>query len=282
MDFIAYVIDMAVASVLIALAVSIYLDGIGYTVFHPLGIAALGAYTYATLTSLYTVPKLPAVLVSLIGAMITGSLCADLVSNLRADGLTLATFGLGIGTFEVCRFLRITGGVLGFGRIPGLSSGTSLSRLTVAAVFMGCAAFLVYIWRSSLGGSIVTAIRNDEWAAVSMGVSVRAHQRLTGVLAGLLAGAGGIYFASSTGFIEPRDFRPTNLLVPFAGAILARGHTPFLVTILILSIVLLSQTGRFVTDSAAVAGPVAEILVAALILGALVITRLYKTNILPQ
>lgn len=281
MDFIAYVIDMAVATVLIALAVSIYLDGIGYTVFHSVGIAALGAYTYAILTSTYGVSKLPAILASLIGAMIAGSLCADLISNLRTDGLTLATFGLGVGTFEVCRFLRITGGVFGFGGIPGLSLGTSLSRLTIATVFLACAVLLVYVWRSSLGGGIVTAIHSDEWAAVSMGVSVRAHQRFTGVLAGLLAGAGGVYFASSTGFIEPRDFRPTNLLVPFAGAILARGRTPFLVTVLVLGIVLLSQTGRFVTDSAAVAGPLAEILVASLILS-LMLTRLYKTNSLPQ
>jgi ABC-type branched-subunit amino acid transport system permease subunit len=105
---------------------------------------------------------------------------------------------------------------------------------------------------------------------------VEGHQRLTGAFAGALAGASGIYAAAATGFIEPRDFRPTNLLVPLAATILACGRTPLGVVGGLFAIVLFFQAVRFIGQDPTTAGPVSEILVAVVVGMVLVLIRLRR------
>ena len=274
-DFGFYILQLVVTSVLVALALSIYLDGLGYLVFHLFGVAGIGAYTYAIMTIHYHwSPYL-----ALMGGSIAASVCclfiSELVKSLRGDGTALATFGVGIGLFELFRELKITGGVFGLSNLPSLGNRyESLGIILWPIGIILIAGLSVAGWRRSLGGSIVAALGQDEWASISIGARLAAHQRITAVLAGFLAGAGGAYFASSIGFIEPRDFRPTALLYPLAGTIIAAGRTPTLVILSVVGIIATSQLARFFGGGAIIVGPVTEIMIALILGVAVVVIRL--------
>ena len=274
-DFAIYVMQLAAVSVLLALALSVYIDGIGYVVFHILGVAGVGSYAYAILTTQFGWQPFPSLVAGSAAGAVAGGLCAEAVRTLRGDGLTLAMFGLGVSAFELFRYLKITGGVFGIAGIPPLeSSGLTLLEILWPIVLVIVAGGMVAIWRRSLGGMVVISLRLDEWAAVSLGARLTAHQRITGLFAGFLSGLGGCYFAAMSGFLEPRDFRPTGLLVPLAATILAAGRTPIGVSLTATCIVLLSQAVRFLGGSPIIAGPVTEILVAFSLGVALVIVRI--------
>lgn len=278
LDLGLYILQLITVSVLLALALSIYMDGIGYVVLHLLGVAGVGAYAYAILAQRGW-PVLVSLFAGACAGAVVGLLCAEAARALRGDGLTLATFGIGIGAFEVFRYLKITGGVYGMSGFPNIGISSSLMSgplLSLALILIS--SLLVLAWRTSLGGTIVSSVRMDEWASVSVGVRLAAHQRITGALSGLLAGCGGAYFAAITGFIEPRDFRPTSLLLPLAATILAAGRTPLVVVLAAAGAVIISHSIRLFGGSPTLAGPLAEILIALAVGTALVTFRLRRRS----
>jgi ABC-type branched-subunit amino acid transport system permease subunit len=274
--FTAYVMQMAVGGALIALALSVYIDGIGYTVFHLIGISGFAAYAYTLLTLSGNWSVSAALAGGILVGAIAGWLCSECLRPLRGDGLTLASFGIGVGLFELLRFIPLTGGVFGIAGVPQFGVGEPIPTLIVTVVFLIVGAVVATFWRRSLGGAIVRSIRQDEWAALSIGARVEGHQRFTGAFAGALAAAGGIYSGATTGFIEPRDFQPTNLLIPLAATILACGKTPLGVLGSLFAIVFFFQAVRFIGQDPTTAGPVSEIIVAVLVAAILVIVRVRK------
>lgn len=273
-----YILQLMTVSILLALALSVYMDGLRYTVLHVLGLAGIAAYAYGVIKIQSGSLSYLAMPAGLFLSTISGVVCAEAIRTVRGDGLTLATFGIGIGTFELFRFFKFTGGVYGMSdlSVNGLTRG--ISGALISTVVIALASALVLGWRRSLGGTISYALGLDEWAALSIGARVVAHQRIAGALSGLLAGVAGIYFAITTGFIEPRDFRPTLLLFPLAATILAAGKTPAAVVLTAASIVIVTQSVRFLGASPTLAGPLAEITIALVLATAVVFFRLRQKN----
>lgn len=272
---VAYVVQLCVVAVLLALAVSVYLDGLGYLVLHVAALAGVSAYVFAITTTQLGWPTSGGLLGAVIAAAGAGLLASEAVHQLRGDGLTLATFGIGVAAFEFFRYSELTGGVFGIGAIPAFVSGDAPTiDSIVAVVVVAASAVVVWQWRRSVAGKVVAALRMDEWAGLSIGAPLRAHQRVSGLLSGGLAGLAGVYLASTTRFIEPRDFQVASLLVPLAAVIVAGRRTPFGVLAAASGIVVAFQTARFFADSPVLAGPVMEILVALLLAAALMLTRL--------
>ncbi len=274
-DLVLYVLQLCLVAGLLALAISLYIDGLGYVVLHVLAMAGVGAYIFAVLATRYRWPPILGALVAASSTAFVGLFCAEAIRTLRGDGLTLATFGIGVGSFEVFRDLDITGGVFGIGGVPFLvGDGGRASQAGVVLLALLLATGLVHAWRRSVGGTVVAALRMDEWGALSVGAPLVAHQRATGLLAGVVAGLGGVYFAATTHFVEPRDFQVNALLVPLGAVIVAGGRTPWGVVIMAAGIVLLSQAARFFGGSPVVAGPLTEIAVASSLAATLVFIRL--------
>jgi branched-chain amino acid transport system permease protein len=269
-EFVAYLVQLWTFYSLIALALSVYVDGLGYLVLHTLAVAGTGAYAYAIVSAGPggSVPLGVAAAIA-VGAFV-GLICAEGLRFHRSDGLTLASFGIGVGMFEIFRYARITGGVYGVSRIPG--TVTVSGRLTLSVACLIAAGAVMALWSRSLGGAITRALGLDEWAALSLGARLSAHQRISGCLSGMLAGAGGAWFAAMTRFIEARNFRPTDLLAPLAAVIISHGRTPAGVILAAAGVVLVSQGTRFLGSSPTIAGPLAEILLAVLV-GAMLISR---------
>lgn len=274
-----YIVQMCIISGLLALAMSVYLDGLGYVVLHIAALAGVGAYGFAITTTRLGWSPIPGALFALCISLTAGVAAAALIGSLRSDGLTLATFGLGVAAFELFRFSGITGGVFGMGAIPGLEiPDTQMSQALGAISFALAGLLLVWRWRRSIGGRVVTALRMDEWAGVSIGAPLRGHQLMSGALAGVLAGAAGIYMAAITHFIEPSDFRVVILLVPLAAVMVGGGRTPLRVAAVASAIVIVSQGARFVGNNPVTAGPITEIAVAVLVGVALVTVRLRQCH----
>lgn len=195
----------------------------GYTGQFSLGHAgfiAIGAYTTALLTlslaqkeqnffltpliwplSSLQIPFLPSLVVGALLAGFAGVLIGIPSLQLRGDYMALVTLGFA----EVIRVISmnlqsITNGSLGLKGIPGYTN---------LLWSWGCAAFTIFIVRmlaDSSYGRAFKAIREDEIAAETMGVSIFYHKLMAFAIAALFAGLGGGLFANLISTIDPNVF----------------------------------------------------------------------------
>lgn len=133
---------------------------------------------------------------------------------LRTKGnfLLVITFGSAEVLRLVALNLRITGGPSG---LPGLPSPALLKDFTSIGpsgkeAFIICAfllavglALLTYRIEKTRTGTAFAAIREDEIAALAMGVNVSFYKMLAFVLAGFFAGLAGSLYVHYTGFVSP-------------------------------------------------------------------------------
>lgn len=137
-------------------------------------------------------------LVSAAAAFLIGFPCL----RLRGDYLAIATLGFS----EIIRVLftnmqTITNGSVGFKGIPQVVNlWWSFGVLAVVVIF------IIRLMRTSYGRAL-KAIRDDEVAAESMGISLFKHKMLSFVISGFIAGLGGGLIASIVGSINPLQFR---------------------------------------------------------------------------
>ncbi|MDO4321494.1 MAG: branched-chain amino acid ABC transporter permease [Lachnospiraceae bacterium] len=196
----------------------------GYTGQFSLGSAgfmAIGAYatTLLTLTpevkeTLFyldpIVPWLANIHLPFLAALLLGGILTAFsafligipVFRLKGDYLSVATLGFS----EIIRILlvnlqKISNGTTGLKNIPDTANiwwtGTAL---ILAIVFM------IRIFRSSYGRAF-KAIRNDEFAAEAIGISLMRHKLLAFCSSAFMAGIAGGLMASVVGAINPNLFR---------------------------------------------------------------------------
>lgn len=162
---------------------------------------AVGAYTSALLGRLYGVPFPLALLV---GAIVGTALAAPLgmvVFRLRGVYLAIATLAFG----EVIRVVLlaarpVTGGAQGLNGIP-----LKTELWAIYGSLAICAYALARV-RVSSAGRAWAAIREDEVAAASQGISVRRYKLAAFVAGAFIAGWAGGLSAHFTFSIEPADF----------------------------------------------------------------------------
>lgn len=137
-------------------------------------------------------------LIAALAAFLIGFPCL----RLKGDYLAIATLGFS----EIIRVLlvnlqTITNGSVGFKAIPPVVNlWWSFGVMALVIVFM------LRLMRTSYGRAF-KAIRDDEVAAESMGVSLFKHKMLSFVISGFIAGLGGGLMASIVGSINPMQFR---------------------------------------------------------------------------
>ena len=185
------------------------------------GFMAIGAYTTALLTMPPAVKEQNFFLEPIVTplahlnapfpvALLIGGFFAALVAfligapalRLRGDYLAIATLGFS----EIIRIIftntqSITNGALGLKSIPGTTNlwwsyGTALVTL-----------YIMFAIINSSYGKAFKAIREDEIAAESMGISLFKHKVLAFVIGAFFAGVGGGLLASLQGAINPLMFR---------------------------------------------------------------------------
>jgi branched-chain amino acid transport system permease protein len=184
------------------------------------GFMGVGAYVAASLTLFCFMPALAqlglspqmsqiaggiavgvAVVVGGLSAILAGLVVGVPTLRLRGDYLAIATLGFG----EIIRIVILNTeaveGPRGLGEIPPLSS--------FFWVFVWVLVCLVVVGRLvySVRGKAFFAIREDEFAASSIGIDVTRYKVLAFAIGSFFAGvAGGLFAHSATGYINPSQF----------------------------------------------------------------------------
>jgi branched-chain amino acid transport system permease protein len=210
MDYIVNVSIMIVIQAIAACGLNVI---VGYAGQISLGHAAffgIGAYSSAMLTTKLGLTFWQALpLVLLISALI-GLLLGLPSLRLREDFLAVTTIGINFIVEAVFLYTPFFGAALGLGGIPRVALAGA--RLRGVEFLCLCLAFLLVTlalcrWFTvSWGGLACFALREDEAAASSMGISPVRTKLSAFMLGTILAGLAGALYAHNVRFISPGDF----------------------------------------------------------------------------
>jgi branched-chain amino acid transport system permease protein len=180
---------------------------LGYVAFY-----AVGAYTYAILSTTVGLSFWPGLVAGAASAALFALLVGLPTLRLRGDYFAIVTLGLG----EITRIVlnnwdSLTGGpngISGIGRpfLGRYELHTTLGYyylilfIVVLAVF-----FMKRIMQSRIGRAWI-AIREDEVAAEAMGIDTFKLKLLAFVIGSAWAGLAGVFFAGKMAFVSPESF----------------------------------------------------------------------------
>ena len=180
---------------------------LGYVAFY-----AIGAYTYAILSTRFGLPFWPGLAVGAAASAFLALLIGLSTLRLRGDYFAIVTLGLG----EITRIVlnnsdSLTGGpngISGVGR-PALGSMVLTTPLQFYYLILAIAVITVFamdrLIASRIGRAWI-AIREDEIAAEAMGVNTFRLKLLAFVVASAWAGVVGVFFAAKMAFVSPESF----------------------------------------------------------------------------
>ncbi len=192
----------------------------GYVSFGNVVFFGLGAYASAV-TSEYlhqTSPVLGVVFGCIIAVVLAVALGIPIL-RLRGHYFGIATLGLALATEEIIANVDWLGGGSGM----TLKQDTEHYLQYYYAMWLVCAASFAGTWfiaRSKLGYALV-AIRENEEAAIVLGVNATRYKIVAWALSGMMAASAGAVYAFANGFIDPPTaFLVDNNVFPIVMAIL--------------------------------------------------------------
>jgi branched-chain amino acid transport system permease protein len=180
---------------------------LGYVAFY-----AIGAYTYAILSTTVGLPFWPGLAAGGFAAAVFAVLLGIPTLRLRGDYFAIVTLGLG----EITRIIlnnwdSLTGGPNGISKIgrPVLAGYTLHTTLDFYYVILIIVLITVFAMRRLIAsriGRAWIAIREDEIAAEAMGINTFRLKLLAFVLGSAWAGVVGVFFAAKMAFVSPESF----------------------------------------------------------------------------
>lgn len=190
----------------------------GVLSFGHVAFVAVGAYTSALLTiplssKAFVLPHLPAVLAHketsfVMATLIAGALAAAVAGLVSVPLMRLSGTAAGIASFAVLIIVQdvasnwsdVTGGL---GTLTGVPTDLTLwGAYAWAAIIIAAAGAYSF----SRSGKRLRASREDEVAALALGVRVVRERRLAFVVSGAMMGVGGSMYAHWLGAFGPGDF----------------------------------------------------------------------------
>lgn len=210
MDYLVSILTFGAIWAILVLSLNVL---VGYAGQVSLGHGAffgIGAYATAILLTRY---ELPFLLVVPAAMLVTG-LCGGVLGlpslRVRHDFLVLATIGLNfivVGTFGYVDFFGGGLGIVGI-PLPEVFGWTiaGASYLALCTVLLGLVAVASWALQHTWGGLAFLALRDDEVAAESVGIS-HARYKIAGfVISGAIAGLAGALYAPFVGNVSPARF----------------------------------------------------------------------------
>jgi branched-chain amino acid transport system permease protein len=210
-----YVIDIAIlACIYIILAQGLNII-VGFTGLLNLGFAAyyaIGAYTYAILTTRLGFDFWSAAAFSVGLSALSGFLLAIPALRLRGDYLAIVTLGFGeIVHLTLKNWDTLTSGPNGIAGIPppsilGISFGSLNYYYYFVLVITIATLIIINNVHSSKIGRAWISIREDEIASSAMGINTTAYKLYSFAFGALWAGLAGALFAAKMRFVSPESF----------------------------------------------------------------------------
>ncbi len=252
-----YLLNIAVlAGIYVILTSSLNITN-GYTGLFSFGHAAfygIGAYTAAILATRYGAPFWITLPLSGIVAGLFGVAIA--LPTLRLSGIFLALITIGfqeIVYLVILNWIGLTRGPMGIPGVPPPSlwgfvfSGNRDYYYCILALDILVLLLLSRIVHSRIGRAFV-AIREDEVAAQSVGIAVFPTKVLSFVIATVLAGVAGGFFAHHAQFVSADSFRLDETFIILTMLIVGGMGTLIGPVIGAVFLVVLPEASRFLAD----------------------------------
>jgi branched-chain amino acid transport system permease protein len=161
---------------------------------------------------------------SVLGMLLSGLVCAGVAAlsalpavRLRGLHLALSTFGIALVGREVVlgdkRIFGLTGVNVPRADVLGLSTSSDAAFATYATVVFVILAIGIVAIRRSWFGRQLTAIRDSELAAATLGLQVRWAKVAIFAVSGFVAGCAGALFGGLSGAVSSTSFEPVSSLV---------------------------------------------------------------------
>lgn len=203
----AQVITLAGVNAIMALSVNVVCGITGQLSLGQAGFQAIGAYAVILLTVNCHLPLPVSIIVAGLIAAFFGFLIGFPTLKLEGDYLAIVTLAFG----EIIRVVLLnqkswTGGPNGiqFSTVftTSLDWGAMIAYISVIGVLVLVIVALQNFLRSTYGRAIM-AVREDEIAANSSGISVFRYKMIGFVIASFIGGIGGALYAPLIGFVKP-------------------------------------------------------------------------------
>ncbi len=165
------------------------------------GFMAIGAYTSALVTKSFNLPIFMGLAAAITASMLVGLLIGYPTLKLKGDYFVIATLGIGEAVRLIIENLpEVTGGARGLTGIPkGISFPMVFTMLVVIIV-------LLWNFLNSKHGRNCIAIREDELATASVGVSIASYKMLSMSISCALCGLSGALLAHYMRYLSPSMF----------------------------------------------------------------------------
>lgn len=175
------------------------------------GFFAIGAYGTAVLSKNFHIPFLGAVVLAALLAGLIGVLVGYTALRLKGHYLAMATLAFGLIVYGLLLEIDYTGSTSGILGIPPIAifdfKITTPREIYWFAWFVVAAVYLISLsLLSSRVGRALTAIREDEVAASTMGIDVARFKIQVFAIAACYAGVAGGIYAAYMGIINPFSF----------------------------------------------------------------------------
>ena len=206
----AQILTLGGLNAIMAISVNVIAGITGQLSLGQAGFEAIGAYTVIALTESVGIPLPLSILLAALVAAFAGFLIGFPTLKLEGDYLAIVTLAFGeiIRVFLV-NLKDLTGGPNGkqFSTIltTSLDHGAMISYLAIVGTLILIIILLHNFIRSTYGRAIL-AVREDEIAARSNGISVFRYKMIGFVIASFIAGIAGGLYAPFLGFIQPKQF----------------------------------------------------------------------------
>jgi branched-chain amino acid transport system permease protein len=206
----AQIITLGGINAIMAISVNVIAGITGQLSLGQAGFEAIGAYMVIALTESLHIPLPLSILLAALVAAFAGFLIGFPTLKLEGDYLAIVTLAFGeiIRVFLV-NLKDLTGGPNGkqFSTIltTSLEHGAMISYLAIIGSLILIIVLLHNFIRSTYGRAIL-AVREDEVAARSNGISVFRYKMIGFVIASFIAGIAGGLYAPFIGFIQPKQF----------------------------------------------------------------------------
>jgi len=203
----AQVITLAGVNAIMALSVNVVCGITGQLSLGQAGFQAIGAYAVILLTSNAHIPLPVSIILAGLIAALFGFLIGFPTLKLEGDYLAIVTLAFG----EIIRVVLLnqkswSGGPNGiqFSTVftTSLDWGAMIAYVSVIGALVLVVVFLQNFLRSTYGRAIM-AVREDEIAANSSGISVFRYKMIGFVIASFIGGIGGALYAPLIGFVKP-------------------------------------------------------------------------------
>jgi len=200
-------------NVLLALGLDFILGYAGQLNLGQSAFYGLGAYVSTLLITRLGVPFWGAFAAGVAFAGLAGMILALFAVRLRGHYLAIASLGFAVITYQILlNWISLTQGPLGIYAIPPPPSVGPISFRNPVALFYLVAGFTLLVYfildrlvRSPIGETL-TAIREDDISAASLGINAAAWKVFAFGVGAAVAGAAGCFYATFVGTLVPDAF----------------------------------------------------------------------------